>query len=165
MHAFSVRERAILEGTVSDSYIPLIERLSDDIAEIERQMGRTAKGTQELPRSIPGIGKTAAAMLLACVGNIERFETQEKFAVYIGIDSRVYQSGTSVYGKGYISKRGNLPLRHFLFLAVFIAVYYLKKRGEGKHYFVALFAIERRILNRIFVVWKRGTPYEKTVTS
>ena len=132
-------------------------------------MSKTAEETQELLRSIPGIGITASAMLVGYIGTMERFENTDQLAAYIGIDPRVYQSGTSVHGKGYISKRGNKPLRSILFSAAFVAQrhdpelreYYLKKRSEGKHHFVIICAIERRIVNRIFAVWKRGTPYEK----
>jgi len=125
--------------------------------------------TQALLRSIPGVGQTTAAVLVAFIGNIHRFETPEKLVAYIGLDSRVFQSGTSVHGKGYMSKRGNVYLRHILFNAAFIAkrrnpelaAYFLKKTGEGKHYFSALCAVERKLVHLIYAVWKRGTPFEK----
>jgi len=174
LHAQKFRTRAVLSKTVSEPYTGTIEHLTKEIRHIEQQMSETATETQVLLRSIPGIGKTSSAMLAGYIGNIERFETTDQLAAYIGIDPRIYQSGTSVLGKGYISKRGNKPLRQTLFSAAFIAqridpelhAYYLKKKAEGKHHFVILCAIERRLINRIFTVWKRGTPYEKrTVTS
>ena len=123
--------------------------------------------TQELLRSIPGIGITTAASLVAFVGDIERFSTPEKLIAYTGLDCRVYQSGTSVQGKGYISKRGNGHLRHILFNAAFIArqynpelkKYHEQKLKEGKHYFSAMCAVERKLIHLIYAVWKRGTPF------
>src|SRR6266852_7988932 len=84
-----------------------------------------------------------------------------------GLDCRVYQSGTSVHGKGYISKRGNGYLRHILFNAAFVARqynpdlkrYHEQKMREGKHYFSALCAVERKLVHLIYAVWKRGTPF------
>lgn len=170
LHAMAVRAEAI-EGGVSEPYTALIKNLTNEIRSLEKSMTKTAEETQKLLRSIPGIGITTSAMLVGYIGSIERFETTDQLAAYIGIDTRVYQSGTSIHGKGYISKRGNKPLRSILFSAAFIAqrhdpelrAYYVKKRSEGKHHFVVLCAIERRIINRIFAVWKRGTPYEKEI--
>lgn len=87
---------------------------------------------------------------------------------YIGLDSRVFQSGTSVRGKGFISKRGSKYLRCILFNAAFIArqynpelgAYYRKKVAEGKHYYSAMCAVERKLIHLIYAVWRRGTPYQ-----
>jgi len=145
------------------------EALDQSIKRLGKRMNDYEPETQALLRSIPGVGQTTAAVLVAFIGNIHRFETPEKLVAYIGLDSRVFQSGTSVHGKGYMSKRGNVYLRHILFNAAFIAkrrnpelaAYFLKKTGEGKHYFSALCAVERKLVHLIYAVWKRGTPFEK----
>ena len=80
----------------------------------------------------------------------------------------MHQSGTSVNGRGYISKRGNSRLRAALFNAAFMArrtnpelkAYFEKNVREGKHYLSALNAVERKLLHIIFAVWTRGTPFE-----
>ena len=150
-----------------DSFTAIKEALSAEIRQIERNLRKYEPETQELLRSIPGIGITTAASLVAFVGDIERFSTPEKLVAYIGLDCRVYQSGTSVQGKGYISKRGNGHLRHILFNAAFIArqynpelkKYHEQKLKEGKHYFSAMCAVERKLIHLIYAVWKRGTPF------
>jgi transposase len=129
-----------------------------------------APDTQALLRSIPGIGTTSAAALVAFVGDIHRFSSPEKLVAYIGLDCRVHESGTSIHGKGYLTKRGNKYLRHVLFNAAFIARqhnpalrrYHAKKLAEGKHYFSAMCAVERKLVHLIYAVWKRGTPYVET---
>jgi len=88
---------------------------------------------------------------------------------YAGIDPRVHQSGTSINGKGYISKRGNKILRTRLFNAASVAVlhenifktFFKKKRDEGKPYRVALVAVMRKMTHVIHAVWTRGTPFTK----
>ncbi len=152
-----------------DSFTTVLEALSEEIKHIERSMRgyETETETQELLRSIPGVGSTTAAILVAFIGDIHRFATPEKLVAYIGLDCRVYQSGTSVHGKGYISKRGNGYLRHILFNAAFVARrnnpdlkrYHEQKMREGKHYFSALCAVERKLVHLIYAVWKRGTPF------
>jgi transposase len=79
----------------------------------------------------------------------------------------VHQSGTSINGKGYISKRGNKILRTRLYNAASVAVlrsnmfkdFFEKKRAEGKPYKVALCATMNKMTHVIYAVWKRGTPF------
>lgn len=155
--------------TLHDSGSALLETLSEEIRAIEDAMSNYEPDAQQLLRSIPGIGITTAASLVAFIGDIHRFSTPEKLVAYIGLDSRVFQSGTSIQGKGYISKRGNKYLRHVLFNAAFIArqhnpalkKYHEQKLKDGKHYFSALCAVERKLVHIIYAVWKRGAPFEK----
>ena len=166
MEAHRLKERAT-GVTLHDSFTAVMEALHAEIKRIKRSMGKYEEETQELLRSIPGVGKTTSASLVAFIGDIERFSTPEKLVAYIGLDCRVYQSGTSVQGKGYISKRGNGYLRQILFNAAFIARrhnpdlkrYHEKKLREGKHYFSAMCAVERKLVHLIYAVWKRGTPF------
>lgn len=152
---------------LQDSFTAVMEVLSAEIRHIEHAMREYEPETQELLRSIPGVGSTTAAALVAFIGDIDRFAAPEKLVAYIGLDCRVYQSGTSVQGKGYISKRGNSYLRHMLFNAAFIARqynpelkrYHEQKLREGKHYFSAMCAVERKLVHLIYAVWKRGTPF------
>ncbi len=152
-----------------DSWSELMETLKEEIKSLENAMSNYDADTQALLRSIPGIGVTTAAALVAFIGDIHRFSTPEKLVAYIGLDCRVFQSGTSVQGKGYISKRGNKYPRHMLFNAAFIArqhnpdlkKYHAQKLAEGKHYFSALCAVERKLIHIVYAVWKRGTPYQK----
>lgn len=151
-----------------DSYAEVLTALEKEIKAIEKQMKPLVAGTQQLLRSIPGIGRGAAAMLVAYVGDIHRFDKPEKLVAYIGIDPRVKQSGTSINGKGYITKRGSGPLRHMLYMSAFIAkrrnpaftAYYQKKKTEGKHHVAILCALERKLIHCIWAVWKRGTPFK-----
>lgn len=166
--AYAIRVR-VAGTTPHNSFGVVLTALTTQIQTIEREMTRYAPATQRLLRSIPGIGAVSAAALVGTVGDIQRFSNPEKLTAYIGLDCRVHQSGTSINGKGYISKRGNTYLRYVLFNAAFIArqydpemkAYFEKKIGEGKHYFSAMCAVERKLVHRIYAVWRRGKPYEK----
>ena len=38
-----------------------------------------------------------------------------------------------------------------------------RKRGEGKGYKAATIVVARRLIARIYAVWKRGTPYRPEI--
>lgn len=168
MHAHRIREHAS-DFKLHDSFSGMLKLVSYEIREIERKMDMYAPETQKLLRSIPGVGKVTAAALVAHIGDIRRFSSAEKLTAYIGLDCRVHESGTSIHGKGYITKRGNRYLRYILFNAAFIAkrrnpdlkAYLEKKMKEGKHYYSALCAVERKLVHLIYAVWSRGAPFEK----
>ncbi len=163
----SIREKAT--GLhLHDSFGGTIKMLSYEIQKIEKKMKVYVPATQKLLQSIPGVGPVSAAALVANVGDIKRFSSPEKLVAYIGLDCRVHQSGISIKGKGYMTKRGNRYLRCVLFNAAFIGKrrnpilkkYFEKKVKEGKHYFSAVCAVERKLVHIIYAVWSRGTPFE-----
>jgi len=166
-HAHAYKERAI-DIPVPDCFQSVEANLCKEIKALERQITAIMPETQRLLRSIPGVGAVSAACLVAYVGDVNRFASPEKLTAYLGLDCRVHESGTSIHGKGYLTKRGNKYLRATLFNAAFIAqrhnpdmkTFYEKKISEGKHHFVALCAVERKLVHLIFAVWKRGTPFE-----
>lgn len=167
-HDHKTREEAA-SVPLHDSFGAVMDALTTEIGRIEKKFPYHASATQRLLRSIPGVGKVTAAALVAYVGDISRFSSPEKLVAFMGLDCRVHESGTSIRGKGYLTKRGNRYLRHVLFNAAFIAKrynpelgrYFEKKVKEGKHFFSALCAVERKLVHIIFAVWKRGTPFEE----
>ena len=74
------------------------------------------KETMELIQSIPGIGPKTAMALIILTNNFENFENYKQLIAYIGFSPRIYQSGTSVNGKGHICKMGNAQIRKMLYL-------------------------------------------------
>lgn len=166
-HVQKITETAI-GMKLPNSFIATTKVLSKEIKALEGLMANYAGGVQKLLQSIPGVGKVTSAALLAHVGDVNRFDSAQKLTAYIGLDCRVYQSGTSINGKGFITKRGNTYLRFALFNAAFIARQHIpelrqffdRKIKEGKHYFSASVAVERKLVHLIYAVWSRGTPFE-----
>ncbi len=166
-HNHRTRQQAV-SVPLHDGFGVVMRTLTVEIGRIEKKLPYHDAHTQTLLRSIPGVGTVTSAALVAHIGDIRRFSSPEKLVAYIGLDCRVHESGTSIRGKGYITKRGNRCLRHVLFNAAFIAKrhnpalreYFEKKVKEGKHYLSALCAVERKLVHIIFAVWTRGTPFE-----
>jgi transposase len=118
--------------------------------------------------SIPGVGPTTGAALLAEIGDIQRFDAPEKLVAYAGIDATVYQTGQFEARQMHMSKRGSPYLRHALWQAASMAImhdaelraYYDRKRQEGKAHGTALGAVCRKLLTRVYIVLKENRPYE-----
>lgn len=151
-----------------DSVFPqLLDSLNENLKQMKKRLQQTNSEDQKLLKSIPGIGPVCASALVAFIGTIERFDHPKKLVAYLGLDCRVHQSGTSIHGKGFITKRGNPVLRSLLFNAAYVArqhnpdlkKFFEKKISEGKHYFSATCAVERKLIGIIYAVWKRKTPF------
>ena len=66
--------------------------------------------------SIPGIGMKTAVALLVATNAFSNFSSGKQVASYIGICPRIYQSGSSVKGKGHITKMGDSRIRTLLYM-------------------------------------------------
>ena len=124
-------------------------------------------------QSIPGIGEVTAPVILAEIGDINNFSTPSKLTAFAGIDPSENQSGNKKSTDGKTSKRGSPYLRHAIYLAAMVASnndpimhdYYIKKRAEGKHHYVALAGVERKLLGIIFHVLKENRDYRPPKSS
>ena len=129
--------------------------------------GRVSSDLSVLLQSIPGIGPETATLLIAELGDITRFKDAKAVIAYVGLDPRVKQSGASLKHNTKITKRGSPYMRQALYLAAASAercddelkATYDKKRAEGKRYKEATIVVARRLLARVYTVWKRGTAY------
>jgi transposase len=128
----------------------------------------TLKRNSEFLRSIPGIGEVSTATVLGEAGDISKFEGVKQFTSFVGIAPMEYTSGSSVFKRSRISRRGNARIRHCLYMATMIAVrinpvlreFYkrLLERGKGKK--VALIASMRKLLHVIWGVLKNQSMFE-----
>jgi transposase len=101
-----------------------IDFLTTEIAHVDCQLAQHALRSPEVKRlmTIPGVGVTTAATLIAAIGDIHRFPTAKRLVGYLGIDPRVRQSGQSPARQGRISKQGPSGCRHVLVEAAWSAI-------------------------------------------
>lgn len=119
--------------------------------------------------TIPGIGNTLSCNFITEIGNVHRFKNSKALIAYAGLDPKVKQSGIGLKHNTKITKRGSPHLRQSAYIAAYIAKrcdpelkeYFAKKLQEGKYYKEATVATARKILYRVYAVWRRGTPYVK----
>lgn len=148
----------------------LLEQLDLLLAQIAQLDDSIAAIMDSIPQyitTIPGIGAVTGAAILAEIGDVNRFESSEKIVAYAGIDPSVYETGQFKATKAHMSKRGSPYLRHALWQAASMAIfydpelksYYEEKRQEGKHHGTAVGAVCNKLISRIFVILKEQRPY------
>ena len=116
--------------------------------------------------TIPGIGIQTGAIILAEIGDINRFKSDDALLAFAGLDPSVYQSG-KYEGSFKISKRGSSILRWAIFQAAKITVmhdpifnaYFLKKKSQGKHYLTIIGHVTKKLLRVIRSILKNNSVY------
>jgi transposase len=145
-----------------------LDLLEEQQLEVEKAQAELMEAIPQHILTIPGIGLPTGAAILAEIGDIARFESEDKLVAYAGIDATVYQSGQFKGTEMHMSKRGSPYLRLALWQAASMAiqhneelkVYYQKKRAEGKAHGTALGAVCRKLLVRVYVILKENRAYE-----
>ena len=122
--------------------------------------------------TVPGLGVKTVAVLLVCCGGFEGFVSYRQLVSYIGLAPTVKESGTSVKGKGRISKTGNNYLRSLLFMCALTALSRCKPCNElysrlvqrGKPKKVAVIAVMHRLAKIAFGVVRSYEPFRGGVS-
>lgn len=109
------------------------------------------------------------SMIIAEIGDFSKFETAEKILAYAGLEPSIHQSGNLVSNHASMVKRGSKYLRYALFTAAKLisihdltfAGYLNKKRSEGKHYYVAVSYVAKKLVRVIYYLVKTNQKYHK----
>lgn len=153
-----------VDNTVKKALKNTIKTISNTIAKIELEMlaicKRHYQSTYENLTSIPSIGNKTAIMLIAITDNFNKFEHYKQLIAYVGFSPRVYQSGTSVRGKGHICKMGKSQIRKLLYMCSWTAKKYNKRckemyerlKAKGKPERVIKVAIANKLLKQAFAI-------------
>ena len=126
--------------------IKLIWELDAEIDEIESEIKSIMDEINFPILSIPSINYRMGAMILAEIGDFNRFDSPDKILAYAGLSPSTYQFGQLNSCHSRMEKRGSRYLRYALFNATkyvchwdpTFAAYLAKKRAEGKHYNVSI---------------------------
>ena len=119
--------------------------------------------------SIYGIGEFTTSIIIAELGDINRFNNIKELTAYCGLDPSIKQSGKSINVHGPISKSGNKYMRKILYITCSniirltaiskkendIEIYYRKKRNEGKHHYASIIACTTKLLRKILALCKQ----------
>jgi len=179
-----LRQQAVLNGQQEafgqHSVEPLVEELIAEqreqialqLVRIERRMEALAtehydQQLQVLLR-VPGIGNKTAIHLLTITDGFRRFDSPRKLASYVGICPRIWESGSSVKGRGSISKIGCPQMRKLLYMCSWTAKtcnpgcrqMYERLKARGKPEKVIKVAIAHKLLRQAFAVGKKCEPFK-----
>ena len=144
-----------------------IDLLSGQIAEYDRQIMILMDQIDTPILSIPGIGYTLGAAILAEIGAIGRFSSPAKLLAFAGLEPSVYQSGKFIPTSGKMVKRGSPFLRWALLQAAGYASIYsttfahyrAKKSAEGKPAAVVRSHVAKKLVRIIFSLLSHSTPF------
>ena len=152
-----------------------IQFLNKQEKEIKAEIAALIKTDQEVNRSVEitssvtGVGLLTSATVLAETNGFELIRNKRQLSSYAGYDVIEKQSGTSVRGKTRISKRGNKHLRKAMHLPALAAIRHDERfkaiyaRLVSKHgiKMKAAVAVQRKLLEMIFIIYKTNKPYDK----
>jgi len=147
--------------------LTLIDHLDQQVADLEADLTLNDEDEQviKLLTTMPGVGRITAIVILAEIGDIQRFGTPKALCHWAGLTPRVRKSD-QVVRHGRITKQGSPYLRAALTRAATVA-----SRASKRWYHVhekilprcgrtgAKVAVARRLLTVIYFMLKRHEPY------
>ncbi|MFO0946265.1 MAG: IS110 family transposase [Planctomycetota bacterium] len=160
------------ERFVLDQLLANYDHLKEQLGAIDRRIKRFAesaptkeKEARELLATVPGVGEVVTEVILAELGDVNRFGSQKKACAYAGLVPSKRESAGKSKDLG-ITKEGSVLLRTMLVQSAWVAVRYSRKWGRvyddlrrrcGPKR--AIIAVARRLLTVIVAVLKSGSPY------
>jgi len=165
-------------GTAHESVIPLIKEhidyLKKENGKVQDQIADLIDRNPDLKRkrnllaSIPGIGKTTIATLLAELDDLEKFRHVRELVAFIGLAPKETLSGSSIKGKPRLCKIGHARLRRALYMPALVSIrynplmiaFYQRLKEKGKNGKVIVCAIMRKLVHLIFGVLKSGKMFD-----
>jgi transposase len=167
-----------LVAAVAASLARHIDVLQAELADLDAQITDhvdrhpTLRAQRDLLVTIPGIGETTAARLLAECRDITAFENARAYAAFAGLVPRDHQSGTH-RGRPRLSKLGSPRLRLALYFPALTAMRYnptltafaRRLRAAGKHKMVVVAAVMRKLLHIVYGVLKHQRRFDPAISS
>ena len=161
-------------GTSSDASsfelvqtIDMINFYSSKIDELDAKIKEIMIELNSPILSIPGISYNLGSIILAEIVDINRFDTPAQLQAFAGLDPATHQSGKFIATGVSMVKRGSPYLRWAILNASrliamrdpYFKDYYQRKRKEGKHHFVALTHVAKKLIRVIFKLLKTNTQF------
>lgn len=147
--------------------IRLIQSVQSEIDELDKQIELVVNELNTPLLTIPGVGYTLAAIILAEIGDINNFSSPAKLLAFAGMEPSTYQSGKYSASNTPMVKRGSTYLRWAIMQAARLvsmrdaafAAYMAKKRSEGKHFNVAQSHVGKKLIRVIYSLLKNNTAF------
>lgn len=169
----AVRQLPVQDKEVIKTFKKMMSALKKEQQKLEAHMEELVlehyNSTYKALRTIPGIGPKAAVMLIAITNNFKNFDHYKQLIAYAGLSPRIFQSGTSVKGKGHICKMGMGRLRKILYMCswsakrfnIYCKQMYERLAAKGKPERVIKIAIANKLIRQAFAVATKLTAFDK----
>ena len=154
-------------GTISEAIslelkhtIKRIQDLDKTIDEIEEKIQKIVDDIGSPITTIPGITFRMGSMIIAEIGDFNRFENADKICAYAGMSPSFDESGEKENRHAHMEKRGSRHLRYALYNATkyvckwdkTFKAYFNKKLAEGKPYNVAISHAAKKLVRTIYAL-------------
>ena len=152
---------------ILQSSLEVVETLNEQIRTIDIQIAKDATSEEKakLLMTMPGVDYYAAMILLSEIGDVHRFNSDEKLVSWVGLAPQVHQSGETQW-TGHISRKGSKRARWILGQCAQSARQHdprmreFYERIERKHGSQkAVVAVARKMLAIMYVMLIRNEPY------
>jgi len=116
----------------------VIKEQKKAISKLDRLINKHVASQSELReavrrlRTLPGVGRLTAVVILAELGDLRRFETSRQTASFAGLNPKLFESGTSVQYETHLSKQGPSRARKVLYMS---AMSILRTQGPLRQYY------------------------------
>lgn len=150
-----------------------IAMLEAELADLDQQVDRhvdqhpSLRQQRALLVTIPGIGRSTAARLLAECRAITQFQSARAYAAFAGLVPRDHPSGT-LRRRARLAKTGSARLRLALYFPALTAMRFnpvlrlfsARLRAAGKPKMVVVAAVMRKLLHIVYGVLKHGRQFD-----
>jgi transposase len=152
------------------SELVCLQSLEQQIDQITAQLDSLGKADRRVQRlkTAPCVGPRLSETVVAAIGDPRRFKNARQVGCYAGLTPRRWQSGNSDR-QGHISRAGNRQLRKLLVEIAWIgvrrktwmtAVYENIHRGSAKRKKIAIVAVARRLLVKLWAMLRDETDWK-----
>jgi transposase len=148
-----------------------LETVEKEIGRVEEELEKVAEGKEAVKRlqEAPCVGARLSEAVVAILDDPHRFQNGRQVGCYAGLTPRRWQSGKSDR-QGHISRAGNGQLRQLLVQIAWMGVRrgtWMRKvfeqvsRGSPKRKKIAIVAVARRLLVRLWAMLRDGSPWQE----
>ena len=158
------QEEILLELHLMEQEEAQAQQLREEIQDLYQQVRPRGK-----LNTIPGIGPRVGPLLLAAIGDIQRFRNSKALRQWTGLMPRSHQSShTQRLGLG-MTKEGPARVKRALYQAAhyariwdpeMAAIYYRQMVELGKTHKQAMGVVMSHLLSRVYTVLKEERPYQ-----
>lgn len=155
--------------------LKLLEGLEEQVKQVESKLSELAKADRRVKqlRTAPWVGPRLGEAVVAIIDDPKRFKNARQVSSYSGLTPRRWQSGESDR-QGHISHAGNHLLRGLLVEIAWLGVragtwmkqvYENVRRGSDKRKKIAIVAVARRLLVKLWAMLRDGTDWKDSTAA
>lgn len=155
--------------------LQLLENLQQQIKEVETKLEAISQSKPSVKqlRTAPCVGPRLSEAVAAILDDPHRFRNGRQVGCYAGLTPRRWQSGESDR-QGHISHAGNRLLRKLLVQVAWLGVqrktwmleaYERVRRGSDKRKKIAIVAVARRLLIKLWAMLRDGAQWIEPTTA